>query len=583
MNMIHRTKNAVVLAASVALMSSTGLFAETTLRATGGQFELVGELLDVTEEAYTISTELGELIVRREFVTCEGDGCPGTEVVEEEVNKTVRLSSADGSIELVGELMDITPTSYVVDTAMGTLTVRSEFVSCEGPACPASLVKSDRVGISVAGQVTADLMTAILDEYSSSKDFSVSQQIASNDAREFLIGNTSGEEVAKIDVVKSETESALAGLVSGETVMAVTWDRISPEMLGRALGRTVNATSDYLDESVIGLDAVSLSVNSRNVADVVGINAIQGVLTGNITNWSQLGGNDAPISIHLLESNGELHRQLAARNIADGALEARALLHPNANSLRLAVEADVNAMGVLYRSQAESLKSLTVVSACNIFSDGSDFSIQTEEYPLTLRLYVYTMKNSEMSEFIQNVDQFMATDFGQATLAERGLVTQALQIKPMQVQGARVLSSVLYGEADNAWQNVTKRYFTEASTARRISTALRFALGGADLDAKSLEDIERITEIVRANEYAGYQVLVFGFSDSTGVFGNNITLSQRRADTVATILRENSRGYLEDGSVLSFGMGPIAPIGCNTTAEGRELNRRVEVWLRPRA
>ena len=584
MTFIQKTKSTFWLAASMCVCVASTVNAETILRATGGQFELKGELLSISDEAYTIQTDLGELIVRREFVTCEGDGCPGSETAEAEPeDNEIRLSSPDGSIELVGELVEVTETEYVVDTVMGRLTVRSEFVTCEGAACPSTLVQSDRIGITVAGPVTADLIATILDEYSSSKDFSVSQQVGDNDMRQFLIGNTSGEEVAKVDVVQTDIGGALQSLLAGQTAMALTWNRITPEMLSKVLNLPVENINEILNENVIGLDAVSLTVNPNNVADVVGIEAMRDILVGNVQNWSQLGGTDAPIQIHLLSTNTELHEQLILRGLSDPALQDRAVMHANPASLKAALAADRNALGITYRSQADDMKTLNLVAACNIFADSSDFSIQTEEYPLTLRLYEYTLKGGLLADFVRNVDQFLDTDFGQAAIAKRGLVTQELQIKPMQVQGARVISSVLAGGGDSSWARVTRNYFDEASNARRISTALRFVVGSAILDAKANEDVERITEIVRANEYAGYQVLVFGFSDSTGGFNANIALSQKRAEAVAEILRARSRGYLEDGSVRSFGMGPIAPIGCNASAEGRELNRRVEIWLRPRA
>jgi len=77
-------------------------------------------------------------------------------------------------------------------------------------------------------------------------------------------------------------------------------------------------------------------------------------------------------------------------------------------------------------------------------------------------------------------------------------------------------------------------------------------------------------------------VVVFGFSDATGSLDTNITLSQRRADSVREILLQKNSGYLNPDAVFSVGIGPIAPVGCNRLAEGREQNRRVEIWIRPR-
>jgi phosphate transport system substrate-binding protein len=48
----------------------------------------------------------------------------------------------------------------------------------------------------------------------------------------------------------------------------------------------------------------------------------------------------------------------------------------------------------------------------------------------------------------------------------------------------------------------------------------------------------------------------------------------RRADTIATLLR---RDGIEGAAVTGYGQ--IAPVACNTDENGREKNRRVEIWL----
>jgi len=79
-----------------------------------------------------------------------------------------------------------------------------------------------------------------------------------------------------------------------------------------------------------------------------------------------------------------------------------------------------------------------------------------------------------------------------------------------------------------------------------------------------------------AKEYDKTKLQVIGHTDSTGNDKINIPLSQRRAATVANYLQ--LRGV--NGARLSVaGMGAAQPIASNATAEGREQNRRVEIFL----
>lgn len=76
------------------------------------------------------------------------------------------------------------------------------------------------------------------------------------------------------------------------------------------------------------------------------------------------------------------------------------------------------------------------------------------------------------------------------------------------------------------------------------------------------------------SEYKGITgISVIGHTDSRGSDEYNQALSERRAQTVAAIIAAR----YPDAKIDVQGMGESAPIASNDTAEGRQLNRRVEV------
>jgi len=79
-------------------------------------------------------------------------------------------------------------------------------------------------------------------------------------------------------------------------------------------------------------------------------------------------------------------------------------------------------------------------------------------------------------------------------------------------------------------------------------------------------------------EYDKTVVEVAGHTDSTGSDSYNMQLSQRRANTVGEYLY--TQGIM-DQRIISVGMGEHHPIADNSTPEGRQLNRRVEITLVP--
>jgi outer membrane protein OmpA-like peptidoglycan-associated protein len=79
-------------------------------------------------------------------------------------------------------------------------------------------------------------------------------------------------------------------------------------------------------------------------------------------------------------------------------------------------------------------------------------------------------------------------------------------------------------------------------------------------------------------EYNKTIIDVVGHTDSTGRLEYNMQLSQKRADSVAQYIQAQG---IDPARIATAGMGPQYPVSSNDTAEGRQLNRRVELILRP--
>ena len=79
-------------------------------------------------------------------------------------------------------------------------------------------------------------------------------------------------------------------------------------------------------------------------------------------------------------------------------------------------------------------------------------------------------------------------------------------------------------------------------------------------------------------EYEKTAVNVIGYTDSSGARAHNMTLSQQRADSVASALITQG---VSAARIRTSGAGPDNPIASNSTAEGKAQNRRVEITLSP--
>jgi OmpA-OmpF porin, OOP family len=113
-------------------------------------------------------------------------------------------------------------------------------------------------------------------------------------------------------------------------------------------------------------------------------------------------------------------------------------------------------------------------------------------------------------------------------------------------------------------------------TAQELVTALnydiiRFETGIAELSEDSRQFLASSAEtITRAPE--GTTLEIGGHTDSTGDEGNNVALSQARADAVRTTLIENG---VDPNMLVARGYGSSQPVASNDTEEGKFSNRRI--------
>jgi outer membrane protein OmpA-like peptidoglycan-associated protein len=110
----------------------------------------------------------------------------------------------------------------------------------------------------------------------------------------------------------------------------------------------------------------------------------------------------------------------------------------------------------------------------------------------------------------------------------------------------------------------------------QTTTAVNFKVNSAVITEEEKAKLDELA--TKAMNTKGYVIEIAGFTDSTGGLEKNRRLSQRRADSVIRYLVENHSIPLRR-IVTPYGYGKSNPIADNSTREGREQNRRVEVKL----
>ena len=101
-----------------------------------------------------------------------------------------------------------------------------------------------------------------------------------------------------------------------------------------------------------------------------------------------------------------------------------------------------------------------------------------------------------------------------------------------------------------------------------------FASDSAQLNPKLHPALDQLAASLVQNPTETVQII--GYTDSTGGDSVNYPLSQNRAQSVESYLI--SRG-VQPQRITTQGLGSQSPVASNDTAEGRALNRRVEIFV----
>jgi len=103
-----------------------------------------------------------------------------------------------------------------------------------------------------------------------------------------------------------------------------------------------------------------------------------------------------------------------------------------------------------------------------------------------------------------------------------------------------------------------------------------FATNSSDLSPAFFDVLNSVGKVL--DEYEQTVIEVAGHTDSTGSEAHNQALSERRAGSVVTYL--SGQGVMQQ-RLITVGMGELRPIADNSSAAGRQANRRVEITMVP--
>jgi len=359
-----------------------------------------------------------------------------------------------------------------------------------------------------------------------------------------------------ITIVPGSSASGFTALLRGSADFAMSVRRILPAEADR-LASLGDMTSPAA-ESVVGMHGVAAIVSPANRLTSLTIPQLRAILAGRIKDWSELGGVPGPINVYLQESqNGAIDVPQDVLLSTDDTVGQVSKIATE-ELLAAAVATDRGGIGLTTFGNSGNAKVLALAEPGVPPVLPTELSISTESYPLSRRIYFYTSPTVS-NQFVRRFASYVGSAGGQSVMEASGVVPLTVREERASVPDA-----------------ASERFRQLVSGAARLSVDFRFQPGSLSLDTRSIKDVDRLVSFLKTQHVNPNRVILAGFADNSGAPAANQVTSQRRTEVVMAAL---SRAGVSPGKTGIF--GAELPVADNATPEGRERNRRVEIYLAP--
>jgi len=228
-------------------------------------------------------------------------------------------------------------------------------------------------------------------------------------AEEFMKKNAS----TKVQVTGGGSGVGLAALQNGTTEIAMS-SREMKDAEKQKLRTRYNTTGT---EIPVAKDGVTFYVNEANPLNALTVEQLRGIYVGDITNWKQVGGADAPIIIYSRENSSGTY-VFVKDHVLDGEdYAASAQTLPGTAAVVNAVSKEKNSIGYGGAAYAKGIKELKIKVGNEEIAPSAE-NIKAGKYPLARDLYFY-LRNKPSGEAKTFID-FALSPEGQALVTKVG-------------------------------------------------------------------------------------------------------------------------------------------------------------------
>ncbi|MCW8879817.1 MAG: PstS family phosphate ABC transporter substrate-binding protein [Kangiellaceae bacterium] len=273
-----------------------------------------------------------------------------------------------------------------------------------------------------------------------------------------------------------------------------------------------------LIEQPIALDALAIVTYQNNPIETLTIKQIAKLFSGEITNWSEIGGQDLPIHLNSRDDNSgtwDTFKSLVLKPFDKKLAQSSARFESSIELVNAVINTpgSLGFVGVAYVDQAKLLK--VSESKEEEGSKPTGYTIGTEKYPLSRKLYFYTV-GDKVDDLTESFISFVTQNSGQKLTEDVGLISYyPTHYRP-----------------ETLSKSTAPRYRELAVLGRRITVDFAADKNRADID-KERRDIERLKNYVKQNSHR--KIVLVDFAKSERLTNLEQTLRANEIDVLDTI------------------------------------------------
>jgi len=494
----------------------------------------------------------------------------------------VTLTSTDGTITVTGEFIDLVDDTYIVRTALGDLRIAASNMICEGEACPQFENVAADVTIAGSEEIALGMMPLLMTGFAASMDADAElTNLSAEESIATLIDDGGfGDDIGSFLISASDDDNAFQALLDRSATIGMSSRRITQDEARALRADGAGSMVSPTQERILAVDSMVVVTHPSNPIQTLTKDQLAGIFSGQITNWSELGGPDRDINVITRNPDSASYDFFMSYLYGDERPDflPQGISH-NDQDLSNVVYNDRNAIGYLGFAFQRGTKPVTLVNECGIATTPDAFSAKTEEYTLNRRMYLYNRADN-LDGQSQDFLDFIISQEADGVIGKSGFINLGIQGRSQDMADTRraALTEEVAQYGGGFEGEVLQEMLNEMENTERLSTTFRFRTGSSRLDERGRLDLERLLTYLEEVP-AGTAVTFVGFTDDVGAFEANRHLAEERASQVAANIAELGGDRLAGVTFDTSGYGEVAPSACNISDRGRGINRRVEVWL----